>query len=208
MRRVVITGIGLLTALGVGTESTWQGLIEGRSAVGPIRAFDASTLRTQLGAEMIDFDPQAFIPNRRTLRMMSRNDRLAMSGTVLAVQDSGLDMAQFDGPRIGVFTGCNKEVADPMYIRESALAAVRADGTIDQHLFGAAAQSAFYPLFYVEGLQAASLFYISQMYGAKGANAFFAGAADSGAAAIGRAYRAVRRGESDVAIAGGFDDSV
>ena len=63
------------------------------------------------------------------------------------------------------------------------------------------------PLFYVEGLQAASLFYISQAYGLMGANTYFAGTAEAGAAAIGRAFRAVRRGEVDVAVAGGFDDA-
>jgi 3-oxoacyl-[acyl-carrier-protein] synthase II len=77
---------------------------------------------------------------------------------------------------------------------------------VDWHRLGEGA-SAFYPLFYVEGLQAASLFYISQAYSLKGANTYFAGTAESSATAIGRAFRAVRRGEADVALAGGFDDA-
>ena len=65
---------------------------------------------------------------------------------------------------------------------------------------------AFYPLFYVEGLQAAALFYVSQAHGLKGSNVYFAGTAEAGAEAIGRAYRAVKRGEVDMAVAGGYDD--
>jgi 3-oxoacyl-[acyl-carrier-protein] synthase II len=178
MRRVVITGVGLITGLGTGAAETWQGLIGGQSAVAPIRAFDASTLHTRLGAEIADFDPLRFVSNRRSLRMMTRNDQLAVAGATLAVEDSGLNVA-----------------------------ARRPDGSVDMHILGETGQSAFYPLFYVEGLQAASLFYISQAYGLKGPNTYFAGTAESGATAIGRAFRAVRNGEADAALAGGFDDA-
>jgi len=207
MRRVVITGIGLVTPLGVGTEETWRALIEGKSGVGPLKGYSVTTLRTQLGAEIPGFAPQNFVANRKVLRKMTRTDQFALVGATLAVKDSGLKIAEQDGERVGLYAGSNKEVSDLMYMREALLAARGQDGTADFHRFGASAGT-IYPLFYVEGLQAASLFFISEAYGIKGANTYFAGTAESGATAIGSAYRALRRGEVDVAVAGGYDDAV
>lgn len=207
MRRVAITGIGLVTAVGEGVEAAWKGLVEGRSGVGPIRSFDASSLRTQIGGEVPDFAPEKYIANRRTLRMMTRNDQLAVGAATLAVQDSGVDFSQ-DPERAGLFIGGNKEISDPGHVQEACLVCRREDGTVDLLKFGEVSGSTVYPLFYVEGLQAASLFYVSQAYGLKGANTYFAGTADSGMTAIGRGYRAIRRGEADVCLAGGFDEPV
>jgi 3-oxoacyl-[acyl-carrier-protein] synthase II len=94
-----------------------------------------------------------------------------------------------------------------MHLLEGTLVARLEDGSVSFRTLGEQAKSAFYPLFFVEGLQAASLFYVSQAFDLKGANTYFAGTGESGAVAIGRAYRAVRRGEVRVAIAGGFDDA-
>jgi 3-oxoacyl-[acyl-carrier-protein] synthase II len=207
MRRVVITGIGLLSALGAGAEPTWQALVEGKSAVGPIKGFDASALHSQLGAEILDFEPLKYVSNKRSLRMMTRNDQLAVAGAVLAVEDSGADPSQWDAQKVGLFVGSNKEISNPSSLLDGTLVARNEDGSVDWHRLGEGA-SAFYPLFYVEGLQAASLFYISQAYNLKGANTYFAGTAESSATAIGRGFRAVRRGESDLALAGGFDDAI
>jgi 3-oxoacyl-[acyl-carrier-protein] synthase II len=203
--RVVITGIGLATPLGVGTEATWGGLLEGRSGITPITSYDASSLRTQQSAEISDFDAEQFA-SRKTLRSMTRNDQLALAGASLAATDAGLDVSQ-DGDRAGLFVGSNKEISSPMNILEGSLVARNEDGTVDIRRLGESASSAFHPLFYVEGLQAASIFYISQAHSLKGANTYFAGMAESGLMAIGRAYRSVRRGEAHVALAGGYDDA-
>ncbi|MGI8554144.1 MAG: beta-ketoacyl-[acyl-carrier-protein] synthase family protein [Dehalococcoidia bacterium] len=208
MRRVVITGIGLITSLGVGTDPTWQGLLDGRSGIGAIQGFNASSLQSQLGGEVKDFEPEQFVVNRRTLRTMTRSDRFAVAAAALAVQDAQLDMTAQDGGRCALFVGSSKEVSDPMQMLEAYEAALNPDGTADIHRFGESARSTAPPLFYVEGLQAASLFYISAAHGLKGANTYFAGTAESGAVAVGTAYRAIRRGEADVALAGGFDDAV
>jgi 3-oxoacyl-[acyl-carrier-protein] synthase II len=204
-RRVVVTGIGLVTALGVGTEETWRGLLEGRSAVGPIRAFDASSLRSQLAAELDGFDPEQFA-QRKTLRTMTRNDQLAAAGASLAAADAGLEAVE-DGERAGLFVASGKEISNLGPILEGFYAARNDDGSVDAGRLGAQASSVLHPLFYVEGLQAASLFYVSAAYGLKGANTYFTGGAEAGAHAIGSAFRAIRRGEVDVAFAGGFDDA-
>jgi 3-oxoacyl-[acyl-carrier-protein] synthase II len=207
VKRVVVTGVGLATPLGVGTDATWTGLLEGRSAIQPITSYDASALRTKQAAEISDFDPEQFAA-RKTLRSMTRNDQLALAGASLAMADAGLDVSQDGaGDRAGLFVGSNKEISNPMNILEGSLVARNEDGTVDIRRLGESASSAFHPLFYVEGLQAASIFYISQAHSLKGANTYFAGTGESGLMAIGRAYRAVRRGEAEVALAGGYDDA-
>lgn len=174
MKRVVVTGIGLATPLGVGTEETWRGLIEGRTGITPITSYDASSLRTQQAAEMADFDPEQFAA-RKTLRSMTRNDQLALAGASLAMKDAGLDFSQDGaGDRAALFVGSNKEISNPMNILEGSLFARNEDGSVDIRRLGESASSAFHPLFYVEGLQAASIFYISQAHSLKGANTYFA----------------------------------
>jgi 3-oxoacyl-[acyl-carrier-protein] synthase II len=207
MNRVVVTGVGLATPLGVGTEATWKGLLDGRSAIEPITSYDASALRTKQAAEISDFEPEQFAA-RKTLRSMTRNDQLALAGASLAMADAGLDFSQDGaGDRAGLFVGSNKEISNPMNILEGSLVARNDDGTVDIRRLGESASSAFHPLFYVEGLQAASIFYISQAHSLKGANTYFAGTGESGLMAIARGYRAVRRGEASVALAGGYDDA-
>jgi 3-oxoacyl-[acyl-carrier-protein] synthase II len=205
--RVVISGVGLVTPLGTGTEVTWQALIAGKSGVDRLRGFDASSLRTQLGAEIQDFDPTQFVAQRRILRNMTRNDQLAVAGAALAIRDAGWVLEDGDGDRAGLFIGGNKEISEPSKVLDAVLVSRNADGSTDMARMGTEGAEQFYPLFYVEGLQAAALFYISQAHGLRGTNTYFAGTGDASMTAIGRAYRAVRRGEATMAVAGGFDDA-
>ena len=204
MRRVVITGLGLCTALGDSVDATWDALLAGRSGVAPIRGFDASSLGARLGAEL-PAPPEEPAISRRNRRMMTPGDVLAMAGVGRAVRDAGLEP---HAERTALFLGGNKETCEPDHLLAAALTAREDDGRADLRRFGAAAPGAVHPLFYLEGLQGASLFYVSQAYGLTGPNTYFAGTAEASAVAIGRAYRAIRRGEADSAIAGGFDDPV
>jgi 3-oxoacyl-[acyl-carrier-protein] synthase II len=206
MPRVVITGIGLITALGTGTEKTWQGLLDGRSGVDRIQNFDPSSLRTQLGGEVGDFEPEEYAP-KKVLRKLTRGDQFALAGAIHAVDDSGIEFDEENADRAGLFVGSNKEVSDLGHLLEPTLAARNEDGSVDVIRFGESAHSTAYPLFYVEGLQAASLFYVSERFKLKGPNTYFAGTAEAGMTAIGRGFRAIKRGEADVVIAGGYDDA-
>jgi 3-oxoacyl-[acyl-carrier-protein] synthase II len=202
--RVFVTGVGLATALGTGTDETWSGLVEGRSGVGPIQAYDPSSFRATQAGEVTDLEPQDFA-KRKTLRSMTRNDVLALAGSTLALRNAGIEEVA-DPERAGLFIGSSKEVSNLPPILEAALVAREDDGTVNVARLGEQASSIFNPLFYVEGLQAAALFYVSAAHGLKGANVYFAGTAEASAEAVGRAYRAVRRGEADLAVAGGYDD--
>ncbi len=205
MRRVLVTGIGVISALGTGADVNWAALLDGHSAIGPVRNFDASSLRTRMAAEIAGFDPTDFV-DRRTGRKMTRSEQLALAGAALAVRDAELD-GSLDGERTALFTGSSKEVSDLAKLVGAIVECTDDEGRFDVQRAGERI-SAFQPLFYVEGLQGASLFYISSAFKLLGANTYFAGTGESGMTAIGRAFRVIRRGEADCAIAGGFDDPV
>ncbi|MFE3254576.1 beta-ketoacyl-[acyl-carrier-protein] synthase family protein [Nocardia sp. NPDC059091] len=204
-RRVVITGIGLVTALGEGADDTWSAIVAGRTAIGPLRAYDPSPLRTRLGAEIPDFDPSRFL-SLRSMRTSTRGDQYGVAAATLALRDAGLEERDL-GHRTGLYLGGNKDICQ----RDDSIAdmeAIRgADGGPDMRRLGELARSIVPPLAYVEGLQNGGTYHISSLFGLRGPNAFYAGAADSGATAIGRAMRAIRRGEADIAVAGGYDDA-
>ncbi|MGW2476169.1 beta-ketoacyl-[acyl-carrier-protein] synthase family protein [Streptomyces sp. NPDC001665] len=209
-RQVVISGIGLLTALGEGPEANWKAMVAGESGIGPIRAYDPSPLQTRLGGEIPDFDAGRFA-SKRQLRTINRGDRLALAAARLALDDAGLPHNQAGGDelghRTGLYLGGNKTIGRMEQLIEELKVIRRPDGSADMAHLGRHGDVIMPPLFFVEGLQPGAVFNISQTYGIRGASTFFAGGADAGANAIGRAMRAVRRGDAEVAIAGGYDDA-
>ncbi|TLF54983.1 beta-ketoacyl-[acyl-carrier-protein] synthase family protein [Nocardia cyriacigeorgica] len=205
-RRVVVTGIGLLTAIGGDAATTWDALLAGHSGIRTITAYDPAPLRTRLGAEIDGFEPERFAA-RKALRMLNRGDQLGLAGATLALADAGIDPTDGLGHRCGLFLGGNKEISRLDDLIGSVTRIRRDDGTPDMRVLGEQGASIMAPLFFVEGLQPAAVFHVSQKFGIRGPNAFYAGTADSGATAIGRAMRAIRRGEADLALAGGYDDA-
>lgn len=205
-RRVVVTGVGLLTALGEGAQPTWKGLLDGRTGIGPLRAYDPSPLGSRIGAEITGFDPARYL-SRRSLRMINRGDQLAVAAATLAVRDAGLDSATELGHRAGLFFGGNKEMPRMDDVVANLATLRGTDGQVDLARLGRTARSLIPPLFFVEGLQGAAVFHVSEKFGIRGPNAFYAGTADTGSVAIGRGMRTIRRGEADVVVAGGYDDA-
>jgi 3-oxoacyl-[acyl-carrier-protein] synthase II len=205
MGRVAITGIGLCTPVGVGTEETWKGLLEGPSGIAEIEAYDAGSLQTRLGAEVKELSPRDYVKNRRSLRTMTRHDVVAMAAAAMAVEDSGLELDDDPEGRNALFTAGNKQVSDPDYFSDASVQARDGNGVADIRRFGELAYGSVHPLFFIEGIQGASLFYISEAYGVRGPNTYFAGTAEAGLFAIGRGYRAVKRGEAEVALCGAGD---
>lgn len=205
-RRVVVTGIGLLTALGGGAEATWDGLLAGRSGIRRLAAYDPSPLHTQLGAEIDGFDPLRFT-SKRSLRMLNRGDQLGLAGATLALDDAGVDTSVELSHRAGLYLGGNKEISRLDDLIENIARIRREDGSPDLRVLGEQGSSIMAPLFFVEGLQPAAVYHVSQKFGMRGPNSFYAGTADSGATAIGQAMRTIRRGEADLVVAGGYEDA-
>src|SRR5512137_331999 len=103
-RRVVVTGLGMVTPVGVGVEESWQALVAGRSGIGPVTLFDASTFPTRIAGEVKGFEPDKYL-DRKEVRRNDRFIHFAMAAADMALKDSGLDLAREDLDRVGAIVG-------------------------------------------------------------------------------------------------------
>src|ERR1700741_579677 len=101
-RRVAVTGIGLVSSLGIGTEANWSALVAGQSGIGPISRFDASAFSTQIAGEVKGFDPLAFV-EKKDVKKMDVFIQYALAASQFAMDDSGLTVTPANANRIGVF---------------------------------------------------------------------------------------------------------
>jgi 3-oxoacyl-[acyl-carrier-protein] synthase II len=194
-RRVVITGTGLLTAVGRDVQTSWTSLLEGRSGIATIRQFDASEYPVRFAGEVADFDPSEYI-DRKEVKRTDRYAQLAIAAAVQAMQEAGLegDASSLDPEAFGVIVGsgiggiATFEEQHGRFIEKGPLRV----------------SPFFVPMFIAD--IAAGL--ISIRYGAKGPNYATVSACASGAHAIGNAFRSIVVGEAEVMIAGGTEASV
>src|SRR5262245_32051729 len=104
MERVVVTGLGLVTPTGIGTEASWQALLAGKSGVGHITAFDTKDYACRIAAEVTNFDAALYTPKRK-LKEMCRFTQFAMAATKMAIEDAGLELTEEERLRAGCFIG-------------------------------------------------------------------------------------------------------
>ncbi|HEY6911099.1 MAG TPA: beta-ketoacyl-ACP synthase II [Myxococcales bacterium] len=192
-RRVVVTGLGLVTPLGVGTQETWEAAIAGKSGVGPITRFDASALPTRIAGEVKNFDPSQFM-DRKEAR---RNDlfiQFGLAATELALRDAGLPTDKPLGERAGVIVGSG--MGGLATLEETHLVAV------DK---GHRRVSPFFIPSIIVNLAAGQ---ISIRYGAAGVNYAPVSACATGNHAIGESIRHLQHGDVDVMISGGAEATI
>src|SRR5207247_6356742 len=104
MRRVVITGVGLVTPIGTGKDLFWRNLTSGANGIGPVESFDTSAFPVDIGAEVKDFDPSGYIRGRDP-DALGRGSQLAVAAARMALEDSGIEMSSRDRSRVGVSMG-------------------------------------------------------------------------------------------------------
>src|SRR4030042_597298 len=103
-RRVVVTGAGMVTPLGIGVEKSWEALCRGQSGIGPITRFDATPLKCQVAGEIKDFHPEDFM-NSKFIRRFDPFIQYALAAAIMAVEDSGIKVEASNGDRVGVIMG-------------------------------------------------------------------------------------------------------
>ncbi len=207
-KRVVITGMSMITPVGIGVEKNWQALTEGESGISLITSFNASAFPTQIAAQIKDFKPKEHIKDRKILKMLRRGDDYGLVAAKMAFDDAGLEPDEVDMTKGGIYTGCGKEIGSPERLSEAVRASMNKDGCVDHHKFGIEAMKKVYPLTLIEDLHNACLYYIAKICKLQGVNSNIVTSGTASSQAIGNAFRAIQYGDSDFIITGGFDSRV
>jgi 3-oxoacyl-[acyl-carrier-protein] synthase II len=196
-RRVVVTGIGLVSSLGIGTEANWAALVAGRSGIGPITKFDttayANEFATRIAGEVKGFDPLVFL-EKKDVKKMDVFIQYAIAASQFAVDDAKLKVSDEDGPRVGVYIASG--IGGFTTIEREHMALLEG---------GPRKISPFFIPSAIINLAAGQ---VSIRFGARGPNSATCTACSASAHAIGDAYEIILRGAADVMIAGGSEAAI
>lgn len=189
-RRVVITGVGMITPLGIGVEQSWNGLLAGRSGIGKITQFDAANFPTRIAGEVAGFNPEDYIEPKE-IKKMDRFIHFALAAAQMAMNDSGLKITDENAERAGVIVG-------------SGIGGLRSIEHYHSVLLekGPRRITPFFIPMLVVNLASGQ---ISIRFGAKGPNSAVVTACATGSHAIGDAFKIIQRGDADAMIAGGTE---
>ncbi len=189
-RRVVVTGVGLLTSVGIGTEPVWEAIKSGRNGIEPITAFDASQFNCRIAGEVKNFDPANYI-EKKEIKKMGRFIQFAIAAAEFALQGSGFKVNPDEAERTGVYIGSGIggfEVIE----REHKILLEKGPGRMS-------------PFFIPATIINLASGYVSIRTGAKGPNSATATACTTSAHAIGDSFRIIHYGDADVMICGGAE---
>jgi 3-oxoacyl-[acyl-carrier-protein] synthase II len=192
-RRVVVTGLGVLTPIGNNVTEFWEALKEGKSGAGPITYFDASNFATQFACEVKGFDPEKFI-EKKAARRMDLFTQFALAAAIMAVDDSGLELEKEDRERIGVVFGSGIGGMDTFEKQTKAFF----EG-------GPRKISPFFVPMMISDIAAGQ---ISIRYGLKGPNYATTSACATSSHAIADAFFLVQRGSADLMVTGGSEAAI
>lgn len=193
-RRVVITGMGAITAIGIGLDQYWKGLIEGRNGVDLITKFDASSFDTKFAAEVKNFDPLEYI-DKKSVRRMDRFTHFALASSTMAMENSGLNLDKVKKDRFGVVYG-------------SGIGGLKT--LKDQHFvyFESKSPKLLSPFFVTMMISDIAAGQISIKYGLKGPNYATTSACATSSHAIADAFILIQRGSADLMLCGGSECAV
>lgn len=199
---VVITGIGVVSPIGIGCESYWASMIEQRSGVRTIQTFDASTSRCKIAGEVPDFEPKKYIRPRKSLKVMSRDIQLGFAAAEMAVADSGLEPDAIDPERKGVVFGADLIYTDIGAIHDAYRSCI-IDGKFDFNRWGTHALANMHPLWMLKYLPNMPACHIGISQQACGPNNSITVGDTSSLQALSEAVRVIQRGNIDIVISGG-----
>ena len=199
---VVITGVGIVSPIGIGRDAFWKSIIEQRSGVGPISQFDPDKLPVRFGGEVADFNPKLYVKPRKSIKVMSREVQLGFSAATLAVEDSALDPQAVDSDRFGVVYGCEMIYGD-LHDLVDIFQGSCEDGTFHFDQFSQRIESDVYPLWMLKNLPNMAACHVGIANDARGPNNTIVQSDVSSLLAVAESVSVIQRGRADVMIAGG-----
>ncbi len=187
---MVVTGLGVITPLGTGTQKTWEALLKGVSGIGPIDCFDASAYDSRIGAQVRDFNPHDYM-ERKEVKRMDRFTQFAVAGAAMAVEDAGLSVAPEKAERTGCLLGVGLGGLATLEQNHEKLTRSGPDRVS--------------PMLWPMMIPNMAPGQVCLRFGFRGPNSVVSTACAAGTHAIGDAYRLIQRGEADAMVTGGCE---
>lgn len=200
--RIVITGVGVVSPIGLGHEAFWSNLVAGRSGIGSLAGFPAQGLPSRLAAEVRDFDPQRHIYNRKFIKVMSRDIQLGVAAASMAMKDAGLTKGMIEPERLGVDFGSGHIATTPQELADAARSF--ADDVEAERLsrFAEDGMRQICPLWLLKQLPNMAACHIAIEHEARGPNNTITACESSALLALAEAIRVIERDAADVMIVG------
>ena len=202
-RRIVITGMGSVTPLGLHVEATWRNLLASKSGIRPIFIFDAATFPTTFAAQVDDFDLAPYVRDATPFARVGRNVRFAMAAGRMAMQDAALLAGGYDADRFGIYTGSGEGVLDFYTLCEAVAHGTSADGTVSAAGFAELGFQRYDGLRELEQEPNMPANHLAAEYGLRGPVFSCLTACAASTQAIGEATDLIRSGRADLMLAGG-----
>ncbi|MEX0819152.1 MAG: beta-ketoacyl-[acyl-carrier-protein] synthase family protein [Pirellulaceae bacterium] len=200
--QIVVTGIGVVSPIGIGIEPFWSSLREGTSGVGPYSLLQGTEMPVRFGGEIKDFDAKQYVTPRKSLKVMSHEIQLGFAAAAMAVEQAGVGSGRVDPDRFGVLFG-SEMLYGPLDELKDVYQRCKVDGEIDPNLWAEQAMSNIYPLWMLKYLPNMAACHIGIANDARGPNNSITHGDVSSLLAIIEAMHIIQRGHADVMIAGG-----
>lgn len=216
-RRVVITGLGAVSAAGVGAQPLWDALLGRRSCIRPIQGFNAEGFDCRIAGEVEDFSARKFVPKtyRKAVKVMARDIELAVAAADLAVRDAGwvtrgidADAVDIDGDRVACNIGAGLICADLTELGEALATSLDADGKFDIKAWGSEGMTNLTPLWLLKYLPNMLACHVTIIHGLCGPSNTITCTEASSHLSVGEAWEQIARGAADAALAGGAESKL
>ncbi len=211
LRRVVVTGLGILNPIGSTLETFWTSLQERKSGIKSIELFDASQLPIRIAGEITDFNSKLYVDkkDRKSLRVMARSIQLAVSAAQLALNDSQIDKTKLDPTRFGVEFGSGLIASELNELAGAAQVSANCrPSTVDLEKWGAEGIPTIPPLWMLKYLPNMLACHVSILHDAQGPNNTITEGDVAGLLAIGESFRILQRNQADFFLVGGADSKI
>ncbi len=200
--RVAVTGIGVVSPIGIGPETFWQNLIAGRSGIAALSAFSTSDLPSKLAAEIRDFDPLEHLYHKKLVKVMSRDIQLGVAAASMAVRDSELVRGAIDPERLGVEFGAGHMSVSPTELSDAARTQAETSSGKDFTRWGEDGMGQICPLWLLKQLPNMPACHVAIEHDARGPNNTITSCESSALLALAEAMRVIQRGAADAMIVG------
>jgi 3-oxoacyl-[acyl-carrier-protein] synthase II len=206
--RVVITGVGVVSPIGIGKDDFWKNLKSGISGIGFLESIPSENLPSRFAAEISNFDPTPFLRDRKFLKVMSRDIQLGVSASTLAVRDAGLNLGDVDPERFGVSFGAGRMTCSPEEVVNAVRSCSEADNEFQYTRWGEDSMGQITPLWLLRQLPNMPACHVSIDHDARGPNNTITSRDASALLCLAEAVRVIERGVADCMIVGACGSNI